>query len=168
MQSINFPVVILISIIVMATVIAFQSVKVQPKKSTINASPKATSSPTASPTQNPSPKTSPRDNNLLFESSEGKSSPRPNNDSGFIYPNSKQISVGKEIVLESNDDPKVITEWYKEKIRQEKMNAKSFVQTNTNGKVLNKLVGSNGQREISVEITKENDKSEVTIKLKIS
>ena len=39
------------------------------------------------------------------------------------------------------------------------MNSKSFVQTKTNGNVLNKLVGARGDKEIRVGIVKKNDES---------
>jgi len=62
-------------------------------------------------------------------------------------------------VFESNDDPDLITNWYKEKIKSLGMNSKSFVQTKTNGNVLNKLVGARGDKEIRVGIVKKNDES---------
>ena len=56
--------------------------------------------------------------------------------------------------LTSSDDPDKITDWYKEKIRSLGFNSKSFVTTKSNDNVENKLVGSNGDLEIAVEIKK--------------
>lgn len=76
--------------------------------------------------------------------------------SGFIYPGSTAGNKnGNRLILESSDNPKTITEWYKNKIEALGMKATSFVQTNTNNNVLNKLVASNGEQEISIEIKKE-------------
>ena len=71
-------------------------------------------------------------------------------------------------MYESQDDPDAITDWYKEKIKELGMSAKSLVTTKTNGNVLNKLVGANGKREIRVEITKPADQPTTEIKLTIT
>ena len=78
----------------------------------------------------------------------------------WIYPNSTQLEANK---WRSSDDPQVITNWYKSKIEALGMNAKSFVQTNTNGQVLNKLVAANGNSKISVEISKSSADSQTSI-----
>ena len=84
----------------------------------------------------------------------------------YIYPNSFNINQnGNEITLESSDDPQVITDWYKGKIQSLNLSAKSFVQTNANDNVLNKLVASNGNREIRVEISKGPQDSTVNVKI---
>ncbi len=71
------------------------------------------------------------------------------------YPNSTVLSQnGGTLLLSSDDSETTITDWYKEKIRELGMNNKSFVTTNTNGDVLNKLVGGNGKAEVRVTITK--------------
>ena len=59
-------------------------------------------------------------------------------------------------------------DWYKEKIKALGMNTTSFVQTKTNGDVLNKLVGSRGQQKVEVEIIKNNREQEVKIKLNVN
>ncbi|MCL5438804.1 MAG: hypothetical protein M1268_02345 [Patescibacteria group bacterium] len=82
----------------------------------------------------------------------------------LIYPGSVKIKNDNgNLELESLDDAQKITDWYKEKIKGMGMNAKSFVQTKANDKVLNKLVGSNGKKEVRVEISKENNQSTVKI-----
>lgn len=101
------------------------------------------------------------------------SSPSPSSISlaNFIYPNSQLIqSSSSSIILESNDNSQTITEWYKDKIRSLGFNAKSFITTNANGKILNKLAASNGEAEIMVEIEKEPQSQivKISVNLKIS
>lgn len=86
----------------------------------------------------------------------------------FIYPGMVKISDdGGMQNFESSDDPTVITNWYKEKIRESGMNAKTFVTTNTNGNILNKLAGSNGTTNMSVEIEKRGS-SKTIVRVRIS
>jgi hypothetical protein len=74
----------------------------------------------------------------------------------FIYPNSIVVEKGEDFIrLTSQDNPDVITDWYKEKIKSLSMNVKSFVTTKTNDKVLNKLAGAKSGFEANVEIEKE-------------
>lgn len=88
----------------------------------------------------------------------------PQKQSGdFIYPNSK--NTGGEN-YESTDDPDVITNWYKEKIKGMGMNIKTFVTTKTNGNVLNKLAGATSERNFQVEIGRK--EGEAVTKIKIS
>lgn len=86
--------------------------------------------------------------------------------SDLKYPNSEStVSNIDSAFYESTDDPDTITNWYKGKIRSFGMNTKSFVQTKTNGNVLNKLAAANGNREINIEITKKNGEPKVKIKV---
>jgi len=86
------------------------------------------------------------------------------NISSFVYPGSIILNQSeKEMTLQSTDDPQVITNWYKEKITGMGMNAKSFVQTNTNGNILNKLAGAKSGFKISVEISKKSNEGNVKI-----
>jgi hypothetical protein len=86
----------------------------------------------------------------------------------YIYPNSKVISSSSSnIKLESNDSDEIITGWYKGKIVNGDMNVRTSVKTKTNGKVLNKLVGADGEKEINIEISKEPDNPKVTIIVEI-
>ncbi len=81
----------------------------------------------------------------------------------FYYPGSKKIKERKEsLVLESKDNPEQITNWYKEKIN-ERFSVKSFIVTNTNNAILNKLVGSNGREGLLIEITKNENEHIVQI-----
>jgi len=89
--------------------------------------------------------------------------------SSFVYPGSITLNQSeKEITLQSFDDPSNITNWYKEKITSLGMNAKSFVQTNTNGNVLNKLTGANLMFKVSVTISKKNSQSSTEITVNIN
>lgn len=86
----------------------------------------------------------------------------------FLYPNSKLTKKeGNTLTLESSDSPQRITDWYKEKIKSLGMSAKSFVQTSTNGNVLNKLAGSDGTVEVNAEIKKQNNESQATITVSV-
>ncbi|OGH39316.1 MAG: hypothetical protein A3B44_02435 [Candidatus Levybacteria bacterium RIFCSPLOWO2_01_FULL_38_21] len=90
------------------------------------------------------------------------------NMSSFIYPGSTILNQSEDkMTLQSSDDPQAITNWYKEKITSMGMNAKSFVQTNTNGNILNKLAGANGSINVSIEISKQNSESKTVIKILI-
>ena len=86
----------------------------------------------------------------------------------YKYPNSQIISTSSNLLsLESFDDSDVITNWYKEKVNSLGMNVKTFVTTKANDKVLNKLVGADGNKEIGIEISKENSESAVKISVTI-
>lgn len=110
--------------------------------------PSPTVSPTVTPTSTPVP---------IFPSptiqQAAPTTSSNQTDSSLIYPNARVVlQTSSEIRLESPDNPDTITPWYKEKIVAMGMNAKSFVTTKTNGNVLNKLVGANGNGEVRVEI----------------
>ena len=88
------------------------------------------------------------------------------NNLDFKYPNSVILENSNELVLESDDNPDTITNWYKEKIKNSGMNSKAFVQTKTNDNVLNKLAGASGTREVNVEIIKKSGEIKTTIRIK--
>ncbi len=74
----------------------------------------------------------------------------------YMYVNSELISAtDSELHLRSSVDTDMVTNWYKEKVRGDGMNIKTFVTTKANEKILNKLVGANADKEIRVEIKKE-------------
>jgi len=86
----------------------------------------------------------------------------------YKYPNSRIISsTSHSMSLESSDNSDSITNWYKDKINSLGMNVKTYVTTSTNDKVLNKLVGADGNKEIKIEISKENTDSLVSISVTI-
>jgi len=82
----------------------------------------------------------------------------------FVYPGSSVVSSDFELlILESNSGVDEITNWYKEKIRSEGFNAKTFVATSANGVVLNKLAGAKEGLEVTIEIKKNPDDTRVKI-----
>ena len=82
----------------------------------------------------------------------------------FGYPDASKVSGDSvSFILKSGDEAKVITDWYKSRINDAGMKTTSFVQTSTNGNVLNSLVGSGNGHEVRVEIKKSSDNSEVSI-----
>lgn len=140
----------------------------------VEKSPSITSKNPPSPTMTPTSTLAP----TIIESAPSLTSiltPTPppiniqNNTSSFIYPNSNQIGQdGNAITLESNDSANIITDWYKEKIKSIGMKATSFVQTSTNGNILNKLVGAKSNEKVEVEIKKKANESMVKIKISAS
>lgn len=76
--------------------------------------------------------------------------------SHFQYPGTSITSSStNRLELATTDLPTSVTDWYKKTINQTGMNTKSFVSTNTNGHVLNKLVAAGNGKEVRVDITKE-------------
>lgn len=67
----------------------------------------------------------------------------------------------------TTDAPKVVTAWYKEKTMALGYSSNSFIQTESNAKVLNKISGSKEIGSVAVEISKDSDVSptHVTITL---
>ena len=105
-----------------------------------------------SPTKVPVPTQSPQTSNILE----------------YKYPNSQIVSSTSTLMsLESSDNSDSITDWYKGKINSLGMNVKTFVTTSANEKVLNKLVGADGVKEINIEISKEDSQSIVKISITI-
>lgn len=86
----------------------------------------------------------------------------------FNYPNSTPASIDENgLTLKSSDDSTAITDWYKNRIKSLGMNTTTFIDTNTNGNILNKLVGSDGKQQIAVEISKKSNQKEVGINLHV-
>lgn len=84
----------------------------------------------------------------------------------YKYPGSLVLDFSyPALILRSKDDPEAITQWYKKKITSDGFNVKTFVTTKANGKILNRLVGSQSEEEIDVEITKEAGEEFVKIKV---
>ncbi|MBI3443339.1 hypothetical protein HY008_01585 [Candidatus Woesebacteria bacterium] len=120
----------------------------------VNFSRKTSSRVLSLDTSTPEPTQSPIPTNITIIPT---STPQPisPNLSEYRYPNSTVESLSdNSMSLRSADDPKVITDWYKNKINAKGMNIKTFVQTSTNSNVVNKLVGAKAGLEIRVEITK--------------
>lgn len=124
-----------------------------------------TETPTLHATQTPNhtPTTTPETPTPTTHSS------TPDASLNVVYPNSHVISEsGDEKNLESADDTTQITNWYKDLIRNNDMNATSFVTTNTNGNFLNKLAGANSSKKIEVEIERKEGQNTTKIKIKLS
>ncbi len=126
-----------------------------------------TSSLSPSPTTNPTPTSIPNvksSSNIIITLEPTKTTSSSAIDSQtFIYPGAKVISTSGKVTLESTDSPNTITDWYKNKIKEQGMNTTSFVTTSTNGKILNKLAGANTNKNVEIEITKESNESTVHI-----
>ena len=163
-----------ILVIILAIIITAQnSTKDSKNPDTSLAKPSPTNSQAPSPTLTPTP--SLKSNITPFDQQPPTKVPatstptsRPNHlsqaISDFQYPGSVVVSkTDNTLNLESSDDPKKITDWYKDKIKSMNMNVTTFVQTSTNGKVLNKLVGADGTTEVRVEIAKRNNSQRVNI-----
>lgn len=112
-----------------------------------------TPSPSSSPTEVP------KKQNVIIEiTNEPSNLPSQN----IIYPNS--FSIGGNS-YESNDNPQLITDWYKNIIKEKKMNTTSVVTTNTNDNIKNVLAADNGVEKLHVEIVKNSGDGKTTIKL---
>lgn len=85
-----------------------------------------------------------------------------NPNTNFTYPNSSTLGEG---LYESSDDPKVITQWYKEKINSENMNVTSFVTTDTNDNIKNVLAFANEEKNMQIEITKKSGDTKTKIRI---
>ena len=82
----------------------------------------------------------------------------------FIYPGATTGSQSdRTMTLTSNDDAQLITDWYKNKMKELGMNTRSFVQTKTNDNVNNVLTAAKYDDEINVTITKNAGESLVSI-----
>lgn len=87
----------------------------------------------------------------------------------YQYPNSIIVSsTDRQLSLNSDDSPDTITQWYKDTIDDENMNITTFITTNTNGAVMNKLVGANGASSVTIEITDTQNDSPVEIEVTLS
>lgn len=86
----------------------------------------------------------------------------------FHYPNSIKMNLdGENLDLESSDSIDLITNWYKDKINSLGLTSKSFVATNTNGHVLNHLVGADNDREVVIEIIKPSNQNITKIRVQL-
>src|SRR5258706_6460349 len=66
----------------------------------------------------------------------------------YLYVDADIVSqTDTKLSLSSSANVDIITAWYEDKIKSEGMNIKTFVTTNANDKILNKLVGANANKE---------------------
>jgi len=86
----------------------------------------------------------------------------------YKYPGAKVINFSdREILMQSFDDPDVITNWYRSIIQNQNLNVKTFVTTKTNDNVLNKLVGVSQEFEIEVVIEKKSGENIIRISIEL-
>lgn len=109
---------------------------------------------TVTPTteQNVEPTTSPQENKATSPD--------------FQYPGSTPIksgSTGGGESYQTTDNSQTVTNWYKDKIKSLGMKTTAFVQTSTNGNVLNKLAGSSSSTNVTIEIIKKSSENTVYI-----
>jgi len=128
----------------------------------VDQSPSPTIDPisTASPTPRPTPAAT------LLQTNSPTANPTANNNSNsdWRYPNSTVVSgSGNNITLSSGGDPATITDWYKQKIQNLGMNTKTFVTTNSNNNVLNKLAGAGNNTSINIEIKRNSGDTNTTV-----
>ncbi|MGE5042265.1 MAG: hypothetical protein ACM3IJ_05195 [Candidatus Levyibacteriota bacterium] len=92
--------------------------------------------------------------------------PSATSTSDFIYPGSKILSPENgEMKLQTTDDPATVTNWYKNRIKENGMNTTSFVTTITNGNVDNVLAGAKNGSQIKITITKSPGQNTVLISI---
>lgn len=153
-----------ILVVILAIVIATEKPTKEVKKTSQALStptPTTTVTPTSQPTTVPKTVTS---TPTITPSPTIKPNQTSQTISDFQYPASIVVSkTDNTITLESTDDPKKITDWYKDKIKSMNMNVTTFVQTSINNNILSKLVGANGNQEVRVEISKQNNNAVVKI-----
>lgn len=100
-------------------------------------SPTNTTTPTMNPTKTITPKLSPTHSiNLTDE---------------WVYPGAHGQSGN---TYTSSDSPEDITEWYKQKIKSMNLNINTFVSTNSNDQVKNRLSASGNGKTIDVQINR--------------
>lgn len=129
---------------------------------TPSATPSATTSPSPSPTS--STTNAPTHTSPTVTSSPTTPPQSTSNNSNWVYPGATINNQGSgSLSLSSNDNPTTITNWYKDKIKSSGGNTTSFVTTNTNDNVLNKLAGAGGNTEVQIEIKKDSGSATTTI-----
>lgn len=103
---------------------------------------------------------------IIITSTPTKESSEKPSSSNYIYPNATVLSQSEnEIHLETSDSTQSVTDWYKNYISENNMNTTSFVTTNTNDNILNRLAGSGNGQKIDVEIQKNSGESTTKVKI---
>lgn len=82
--------------------------------------------------------------------------------SGWEYPGA--IKVGNN-TYQTSDSPEKVTDWYKNKIRAMNFNLNTFITTNANDQVKNRLTGSGNGSKIDIQINKLSSSSSCEIVL---
>ncbi len=168
----NIKLLIILVIILIVAVIEQKSFISKSQKQVNILKPTKSSAPSVTPTPTVFQNANNQNKNVQMPTTTPIPTQTANNNtdiSSFIYLNSTTISSGnKNLILQSFDDPQVITNWYKDRITNIGMSAKSFITTNTNGDILNKLAGANGSMQVEVTISKKSSESRVKIKIEIT
>lgn len=78
----------------------------------------------------------------------------------WFYPGAQiQSQSGSTSIYQTTDDPNQVADWYKSQINSQHLNTKSFITTNSNGNVVNSLVGAAGNSQVTVKINKLNNEN---------
>lgn len=86
--------------------------------------------------------------------------------SWLIYPNAVILNQNIDTInLKSEDNFNIITEYYKNLFTNNGSKSRSFVTTNANGNILNKLSGIVKRKTLNIEIKKDNGSSTVYINI---
>jgi hypothetical protein len=113
--------------------------------------PTASPEPTREPTQQPSP---------IYNSTvttTPPSSAATTSLSSYVYPGSSIVSSRDNYLeLQSNANTNTVTDWYRSLLKSNSFSINSAIKTTTNGVVSNKLVGSDGDTTIEVNISQDN------------
>lgn len=166
-------ILVIVSIVIIAAAAGVLPLKkVEESISPSSASPIPTTSAMPAPTATVMPTSKPKNHvsiNIVSPTITSAPIPVPSGDiSDFIYPNSQVVSQNTNSVsLTSMDNPDTIANWYKGKIKSKNMNINTFVTTNVNDQVQDKLVGESATASVSVEIDKASGNNQVTMKVNI-
>ncbi len=166
-------VITLVTIVIILAAVRFLPIN-KNQQAAVLGSPTPTSSESPSPTPSPTPAKTVKPKNsvsimITTPTPQASSAPMNQGDiSEFIYPNSNIVSQsGSSLDLTSSDSPDAIANWYKAKIKSKNMNINTFVTTNVNDKVVDKLVGDSASASVSVEIDKDAGNNQVSMKINI-
>jgi len=121
--------------------------------------------PTATETPSPTETTVPSTSVTIIQEDNSQSTSSFSLES-FKYPNASIVSDSSDsIMMKTPENAQTVTTWYKSRINSFGMNVTSFVTTNTNDTILNKLAGAGSEGEVSVAISKSPTDNEVTIEV---
>ena len=116
--------------------------------------------PTVEPTAEPTPTSSP----TVRPTSAPAQQPVNNNSNislaAYVYPGATVVtSSSSYLELQSNANANTVTDWYRSLLKSSNFSINSAIKTTTNGVVSNKLVGSDGDTTIEVNISQDNSSS---------
>ncbi len=158
----TIPLIIAVAILLISVLMQARRVPSQQQTSDVLSSP--TTTPTHTPTDTPIPTHPTATHKPTFTPSPTIAPGTSGEISSLIYPGSIITShTGAAFELESTDNAAAITDWYKARIKDRGMNTTSFVQTKTNGNVLNALVATGNRQKISITIKSNELSSTVSI-----